>query len=224
MPGAFFPDPATYALFVAAAVALILTPGPDTLFVLSQAVQSRGLGARAALGVAVGVLFHTLLATLGIAAVYRAVPGAATAVRLLGGAYLVYLGVTTLRDAGAGAANAGEGTAGTGGISEGGAADPATRATGGFRRGFLVNAANPQVALFFLAFLPGFANAGGFAGSVRMALFGATYAAITAVYLVGVAVLADAAARMVASPRTATWIDRIAGVVLVGMGLWLALG
>ncbi|GAB6879156.1 LysE family translocator [Halorubrum gandharaense] len=214
MPGAFLPDPATYALFVAAAVALILTPGPDTLFVLSQAVQSRGLGARAALGVAVGVLFHTLLATLGIAAVYRAVPGAATAVRLLGGAYLVYLGVTTLRDAGAGAARAGEG----------GAADSAVQATGGFRRGFLVNAANPQVALFFLAFLPGFANAGGLAGSVRMALLGATYAAITAVYLVGVAVLADAAARLVASPRTATWIDRVAGVVLVGMGLWLALG
>lgn len=205
------PDPATYLLFLSAAVALILAPGPDTLFVLSQGVQSRGLGVRAALGVAVGVLFHTALAVLGLAAVYRTVPAAADAVRLLGGAYLVLLGATTLRGAGDGSIE-----------SDGTVGNPAPAATGGFRRGFLVNAANPQVALFFLALLPGFVD--GPDRALGMAVLGGTYAVLTAGYLAAVATAADAAAALVGARSTRRLLDRVAGVVLVGLGAWVALG
>ena len=222
MLGAIVPDPTTYALFLAAAVALILTPDPDTLFVLSRSVEDRGVGVRAALGVAVGVLFHTLAATLGLAVVYRTVPGAAQVVRYVGGAYLVYLGVTTLRGA------AGDGAGGGGGDVAGDGADDSAgdvtsdpnAATGGFHEGFLVNALNPQVALFFLAFLPGFVS--GPSATAQMGLLGATYSAITAGYLVAVAVAADAAAALVRSPATGRRIDRVAGVILVALGVWVA--
>ncbi|WP_058367351.1 LysE family translocator [Haloparvum sedimenti] len=207
------PDPATYLLFLSAAVALILAPGPDTLFVLSQGVQSRGLGVRAALGVAVGVLFHTVLAVLGLAAVYRTVPAAADAVRLFGGAYLALLGAVTLRNAG------GEEAVG-GGEAENRAATAA--APGGFRRGFLVNAANPQVALFFLALLPGFVE--GPDRTLGMAVLGGTYAVLTAGYLAAVATAADAATSLVGARSTRVLLDRVAGAVLIGLGAWVALG
>ncbi|GAB3415313.1 LysE family translocator [Haloparvum alkalitolerans] len=206
------PDPATYLLFLSAAVALILAPGPDTLFVLSQGVQSRGLGVRAALGVAVGVLFHTALAALGLAAVYRTVPAAADAVRLLGGAYLALLGAATLRNAGERAV----------GDSEPENRAAGATATGGFRRGFLVNAANPQVALFFLALLPGFIE--GPDRTLGMAVLGGTYAVLTAGYLAAVATAADAAASLVGARSTRVLLDRVAGAVLIGLGAWVVLG
>ncbi|MGZ0747818.1 LysE family translocator [Haloparvum sp. AD34] len=221
MLGAIVPDPATYALFLGAAVALILTPGPDTLFVLSRSVEDRGLGVRAALGVAVGVLFHTLAATVGLAVVYRTVPGAAQVVRYVGGAYLVYLGVRTVRGAVDDVADAGSSDGASDGASDA-ASDGGAATTDGFREGFLVNALNPQVALFFLAFLPGFAS--GPAATAQMGLLGATYAAITAGYLVAVAVAADAAAALVRSPATGRRIDRVAGAVLVALGVWVAVG
>jgi len=225
--GAIVPDPTTYALFLAAAVALILTPGPDTLFVLSRSVEDRRVGVRAALGVAVGVLFHTLVATLGLAVVYRAVPGAAQVIRYVGGAYLVYLGVTTIRGAAGDIASDGAGdVAGdsAGDVAGDSAGDHAAGvvATDGFREGFLVNALNPQVALFFLAFLPGFAS--GPAATAQMGLLGATYSAITAGYLVAVAVAADAAAALVRSPPTQRRVDRVAGIILVALGVWVVLG
>ncbi|MWV64718.1 LysE family transporter [Halorubrum sp. JWXQ-INN 858] len=193
---AVFPEPSTYALFVLAAAALIVTPGPDTLFVLSRGLEGRSLGLRAACGVTAGILFHTALVVVGVAALYRSVPGAERIVGVLGGAYLCYLGIDTLRSAGE--------------------TEPA--GTGGVREGFLVNALNPQVALFFLAFLPGFA-AGEEGGSV--AALGVTYAALTAVYLGGVALAADGTARLLRSERTRVWLDRVAGAVLVGLGVWL---
>ncbi len=218
------PDPAAYLLFLSAAVALILAPGPDTLFVLSQGVQSRGLGVRAALGVAGGVLFHTALAALGLAAVYRAVPAAADAVRLLGGAYLVLLGAATLRDAGGqsvGEETVGEETVGGAATTGDDAVETAAAATGGFRRGFLVNAANPQVALFFLALLPGFVE--GPDRALGMAVLGGTYAVLTAGYLAAVATAADAAA-LAGARSTRRLLDRVAGAVLVGLGAWVAFG
>jgi len=189
-------DPSTYALFVLAAATLIVTPGPDTLFVLSRGLEARELGLRAAGGVTLGILFHTALVVAGLAALYRSVPGAERAVTLVGGLYLCYLGIDSLRSAG----------------------DDATPEEGGLRQGFLVNALNPQVALFFLAFLPGFAAGGG--GSTIAAL-GGTYAALTAVYLGAVALAANGAARLLTADSTQIWLDRVAGGVLIVLGGWL---
>jgi threonine/homoserine/homoserine lactone efflux protein len=197
-------DPSTYALFVLAAATLIATPGPDTLFVLSRGIEDRTAGLRAALGVTTGILFHTALVAVGVAAVYRTVPAAERAVQVLGGLFLVYLGVDTLRSAGGGRSSS---------------------AGGGVREGFLINALNPQVALFFLAFLPGFAaRGGGGAGGTSVAVLGATYAALTALYLGVVAVVADGAADALRSERTARWLDRVAGGILLLIGAWALIG
>ena len=197
-------DPSTYALFVLAAATLVVTPGPDTLFVLSRGIAGRPAGLRAALGVTVGILFHTTLVAVGVAAVYRTVPGAERVVQVVGGIFLLYLGVDTLRSAGG---------------------DRSSPAGGGVREGFLVNALNPQVALFFLAFLPGFAagSAGG-DGGTSIAVLGATYAALTALYLGAVAVLADGAADLLRSERTGRWLDRVAGGILLLIGAWVLAG
>ena len=197
-------DPPTYALFVLAAATLIATPGPDTLFVLSRGIEDRTAGLRAALGVTTGILFHTALVAVGVAAVYRTVPAAERAVQVLGGLFLVYLGVDTLRSASGGRSSS---------------------AGGGVREGFLINALNPQVALFFLAFLPGFAaRGGGGAGGTSVAVLGATYAALTALYLGVVAVVADGAADALRSERTARWLDRVAGGILLLIGAWALIG
>jgi threonine/homoserine/homoserine lactone efflux protein len=197
-------DPSTYALFVLAAATLIATPGPDTLFVLSRGITGRTVGLRAALGVTTGILFHTALVAVGVAAVYRTVPAAERAVQVLGGLFLVYLGVDTLHSAGGGRSSS---------------------AGGGVREGFLINALNPKVALFFLAFLPGFAaRGGGGAGGTSVAVLGATYAALTALYLGVVAVVADGAADALRSERTARWLDRVAGGILLLIGAWALIG
>lgn len=206
MPAAAFAlDPSRYALFVLAAATLIVTPGPDTLFVLSRGIAGRTAGLRAALGVTAGILFHTALVVIGVAAIYRTVPGAERAVRVAGGLVLLYLGIDTLRSAGG---------------------DEPSPVGSGVREGFLVNALNPQVALFFLAFLPGFAagGAGGEGGGTSIAVLGGTYAALTAVYLGAVAVVADRAADVLRSERTGRWLDRIAGGILLLIGAWALTG
>ncbi|WP_144797864.1 LysE family translocator [Halorubrum depositum] len=202
-------DPPTYALFVLAAATLVVTPGPDTLYVLSRGIEDRTAGLHAALGVTTGILFHTALVAVGVAALYRTVPGAERAVQVLGGLFLLYLGVDTLRSA---------------------ESDRSSPTGGGVREGFLINALNPQVALFFLAFLPGFAaggagGAGGGAdGGTSIAVLGATYAVLTALYLGVVAVAADGAADVLRSERTGRWLDRIAGGILLLIGAWALTG
>ncbi|WP_435074369.1 LysE family translocator [Halorubrum sp. HHNYT27] len=193
--------PSAFAVFVLAAATLIATPGPDTLFVLSQAVEDRAVGLRSAAGVTVGILFHTALVVVGVAAVYRTVPGAREIVRVAGAAYLCYLGVDTLRSAGT--------------------EEPTTG--GGLRQGFLVNVLNPQVALFFLAFLPGFVSGAG-TESGSLAFLGVTYAALTAAYLGVVALLADGAAAYLRSDGVGRRLDRIAGATLIVLGGWVLLG
>ena len=199
------PAPATYAVFCTAAVALILTPGPDTMYVLTRGVQSRHAGVRSALGIATGVLVHTTAATLGLAALLRTVPAASRVVKYAGAVYLVSLGVQAIRhdefDAGA----------------NGGAGDDAP---GSFRRGVLVNALNPKVALFFLAFLPGFAGSGTDAPA-RMALLGATYAGLTAAYLGVVAVASGRVGRALSSATTTRRLRWLGGGVMVALGVAL---
>lgn len=204
-----FPSAGAYAAFLVASVALVLAPGPDTLLVLTQAARSRAAGIGAAVGVSAGVLLHTAAAALGLAALFAAAPGAAAAVRVLGGLYLCYLGVRTLRAAQF--AEAGRTT------DDGDSADSVASDAVGFRRGLAVNASNPQVALFFLAFLPGFVESGNPAG---FAVLGGSYAALTAAYLCTVAVAADQAAAAVRSPGAGR-LNAAAGVVLLAMGIWI---
>jgi len=216
---AFVPGLTTYLAFCAAAVALILTPGPDTMYVLARGVQSRDAGVRSALGISTGVLLHTAAATLGLAALLRATPAAYRIVKYAGAAYLVYLGVQAIRNDEFGSAG-GDGTAGEDGTA--GGDGTASAATGSFRRGVLVNALNPKVALFFLAFLPGFAGSGPDVAP-RMLLLGATYAALTAAYLAAVAIASGRVGDALASATTTSRLSWLGGGVMIVLGAALAI-
>jgi threonine/homoserine/homoserine lactone efflux protein len=195
----------TLLTFVVAAVPLVLAPGPDTVFVLSRGLRSRRTGVAAALGVAVGVCLHTLAATAGLAALLSAAPGALAVVRAAGAAYLLYLAVSALRG--------GEFALST-------TEEP--DATTGFPGGFLVNALNPKVALFFLAFLPTFAGTGS-GSAVRMAVLGLVYALLSAVYLSAVAAAADRAGRLLADARVRRGLDVAAAAAFVVFAVVLLL-
>src|SRR4051812_25879304 len=131
------------ALFLAAGLALNLTPGPDMLYVATRgASEGRSAGIVSALGIGAGTLVHIALVAAGLAALLTAVPVAYTAVRLAGAAYLIYLGVRALLSKAA--------------IAEK-TLEPASLGTI-FRQGVITNVLNPKVALFFLAFLPQFVD------------------------------------------------------------------
>jgi threonine/homoserine/homoserine lactone efflux protein len=134
------------ALFLAATLALTLTPGPAVLFIVARSLsEGRRAGFLSVLGVGLGNAVHATAAALGLAALLASSPVAFSAVRVLGAGYLVLLGVRRLldRSGSLGAADASRAPA------------PAHHV---LRQGFLVALLNPKTALFFLAFLPQFAD------------------------------------------------------------------
>ena len=139
------PDPETLALFVAAAAVLTVTPGPDMLFCLANGIaQGPKAGAVAALGVGIGLCVHIALAAAGLTALLLASPLLFDLVRYAGAAYLAWLGWQTIRRPAM--------------IRVEGAVAPRLPVGAILRRGAVTNILNPKVALFFIAFLPQFAD------------------------------------------------------------------
>ncbi|MDR3507875.1 MAG: LysE family translocator [Caulobacteraceae bacterium] len=135
-------DPHLFAMFMAGAVALNLTPGPDMAFVLAQSASGGARrGIAAALGIGVGALFHMMLAAFGLTALFAAWPLAFDIVRYAGAAYLVWIAIGMIRDPPHLRPAAREASAWT-----------------AFRRGVLTNVMNPKVAMFFIAYLPQFVS------------------------------------------------------------------
>ncbi|ELY46210.1 LysE family translocator [Natronorubrum tibetense] len=200
-------EPTLLAVYLVAAGAMILSPGPDTLYVLTRSVgDGRDAGIASAAGISVGVLVHTLAAVVGLSAVFRASELAFAAVTIVGAGYLVFLGVRTIRDDGL--------------LLEDD--DPSTASP--FREAVLVNILNPQVALFFLAFLPQFVDRAGHVPT-QLSILGALYAVVTMGYLATVAVGSSAVRRLLfARPRVAGGVRWLSGLILVGLGLRLLIG
>ncbi|PNY80940.1 LysE family translocator [Deinococcus koreensis] len=138
------PDLSTLLTFSAAALALLLVPGPSVLYIVARSLQGgRRSGLVSALGVQTGGLVHVLAATVGVSALVMSSALLFTALKVVGAGYLIYLGVRTL-------------------LGRDGSAElptpPAQPLGRVFLQGALVNALNPKTALFFLAFLPQFVN------------------------------------------------------------------
>ncbi|WP_435335606.1 LysE family translocator [Haloarchaeobius sp. TZWWS8] len=203
-------DPATLVAFVPAAIAVVLAPGPDTMFVLSRGLGGgRRAGVAAACGTATGVLVHTLAAVAGLSVLLQTSQVAYAVVKYVGAAYLAYVGIQTLRDR--------EGFDVTPGAEDSGSPRDA------YRRSVVVNVSNPKVAVFVLAFLPQFVPAGT-AAPVEMATLGVVYALLSLAYLGLLAVFAGRARSLVAeSERLPTLLRGVSGTVLVGFAALLAL-
>ncbi|WP_374641377.1 LysE family translocator [Hydrogenophaga sp.] len=195
--------------FLFAAILLTATPGPDNLMVLSVgASRGRRLGMAFGLGCAAGCLSHTLLAVLGVSAVLAASPVAFTTLRWVGGAYLIWLGIGALRSrGGVGLPVAGADVAG----------DSAARQ---FAKGVLANAINPKVVLFFLSFLPQFVVPAQGNVPSQLAVLGVVFTLQAAVLFGALGWFAGSIGQWLQRcPRAGLWLDRLAGVVFVGLGL-----
>ena len=155
------PDASTFALFVAAALVLLVVPGPSVLYIVARSIEGgRTAGLVSVLGVQTGAILHIAFATLGLSAILASSAVAFSLVKWLGAAYLVWLGLRQIfgRDEG----------------DDEVAVGPA-RLSRVFSQGVLVNTLNPKTALFFLAFLPQFVDPSRGAAWTQILLLGATF-------------------------------------------------
>ena len=202
------PEWSTLALFTVAAVTLLVIPGPAVLYIVTRSVdQGRAAGLASVCGVHVGTLVHVAAAALGLSALLVSSATAYDAVRWLGAAYLVWLGVRRLlaRDE-----------------DDPAAPGPGARRLGLrriFAQGVVVNVLNPKTALFFLAFLPQFVDTSRGSVPVQVVVLGVAFV------LLGL--LSDGAYALAASTG-AGWLRRRPGVAkasrLVSGGVLISLG
>jgi threonine/homoserine/homoserine lactone efflux protein len=199
-----------WLLFIVASLVLIVTPGQDMLLVMSRSIaQGPAAGVATAAGVSVGLVGHTLLATLGLGAILRTSEWLFLALKLAGAAYLVYLGIQLLRtrqhelDVSAGAPRS------------------LWRL---FLDGALSNISNPKIAVFYFAFLPQFVLPEAARPTLSVFVLGLVFAGLTFLGKGPVGLGAGLLSGWLRSrPKALSWLYRTSGAVLVGLGLKLAL-
>ncbi|MCG5241047.1 LysE family translocator [Azospirillum doebereinerae] len=204
-------DAAHWSAFLAAAVLLNLSPGPDMAFILGQTVKGGvRAGTAAMLGIWAGAFGHVLLAAAGLSAILAASALAYSTVKWVGVAYLLWIGVQALRSRGGGFR------------PDDAPAEPNPWSV--FRQGALIDLLNPKVAIFFLAFLPQFVVGGAGPVWAQLLLHGVLIIAVAALIETPMVLLGDRlSARLRSSRRLGQWLDRTLGATLVALGLKLAL-
>ena len=198
-----------WLLFIVASIALIVTPGQDMILVMSRSIaQGAAAGVATAAGVSLGLVGHTLLATVGLGAILRTSEWLFVVLKLVGAAYLVYLGIQLLR-ADRHAL-----------VLSPGAARPLGRL---FFDGALSNVSNPKIAVFYFAFLPQFVLPGAAHPTLAVFVLGLVFAALTFLVKGPVGLGAGMLSSWLrARPRVLAGIHRTSGVVLIGLGVKLA--
>ena len=209
-------DPHLLQLYLIAVFVLVLTPGPDSLLVLTRSIaDGRQAGVVATLGISLGNIIHALLAAAGISALIAASPALFDVLRYAGGGYLAWIGARSLWSA---IANHGRD-----------ADAPAQAGDSGrqpvvFRQALLTNLLNPKIILFQLAFVPQFVSPELGHVAVQIFILGTIITVMGGLYLAGVAALsAGAARRVLSSRRVRSILDGIAGVLFLGFAVRLLL-
>jgi threonine/homoserine/homoserine lactone efflux protein len=204
------PDPSRLALFVGAALLLLVVPGPSVLYVVTQSVShGRRAGIASVAGITTGTLVHILAATVGLSALLASSAVAFDVVKYLGAAYLIVVGLRRLL----GLEHAAEERA------------RPTRDLGRlYRQGIVVNTLNPKTALFFLAFLPQFVDPSHGAAWAQILALGLLFAALgfcsDGVWAVVAGTLGDRLRRSRRFPSVQRYVS---GSVFVGLGAVAAL-
>lgn len=200
--------PEQFLGFLTAAILITLSPGPDNMMVLGVGIaKGRARGIAFGLGCALGCLTHTLLAVIGVSALIAASPAAFTALKVVGGLYLIWMGVQALRSRGGARVAAGV---------------PDESARRLFFKGLLANAINPKVVLFFLSFLPQFVVASRGDANWQIAWLGLTFTAQAALLFGLLGYFSGTIGQWLnRTPRAGMWLDRLVGAIFVGLGLRL---
>lgn len=205
-------DFAYWAVFLSAALALNLSPGPDLLFILSRTfANGKAVGIASSAGVCTGALVHVSAAALGLSAILATSATAFTIVKYTGAAYLVYLGIKNLRCPQAGLRLPAE-------------SPERLSPWQAFKQGMLIDILNPKVAIFFMAFLPQFIRPEIAAVPLQIAGLGIL------VILIGFPIeclFVLLAAKLMRALQTNSaigpWLERLFSSILIGLGVKLAL-
>jgi threonine/homoserine/homoserine lactone efflux protein len=199
------PDPSSLALFVVAAFALAVVPGPAVLYIVAQSVdQGRFAGFVSALGIAAGSLVHVTAATIGLSSLLASSATAFTVVKYAGAVYLIVLGIRRLMTKEV--------------LEEAIVRAPHSRRKL-FANGVVVNVLNPKTALFFLAFLPQFVDPEAGGATLQILVLGMTF---TLIALASDSTWALLAGTLGAWLKRSSWylgVKRwVTGLVFVGLG------
>jgi threonine/homoserine/homoserine lactone efflux protein len=207
----FHYDALHWVTFLAAAFLLNVSPGPDIAFILGQTIKSgRSNGFAAMFGIWTGALGHVVMASLGLSAILVASATAFTAIKWIGAAYLVWLGISALLAK----------TASFGAEAKTGSHDLISV----YRQGILVCLLNPKVAIFFLAFLPQFVVPGAGPVWAQLLLHGSLIIAVAGVVEPPLVVAGAWLGRRVQhNASVGLWLERGMGAVLVALGVRLAM-
>jgi len=207
-------DVSTALLFCGAALLLLIVPGPAVLYIVARsASQGRRAGLVSVAGIHVGTLVHVAAAAAGLSALIVTSAAAFTAVKFAGAAYLVYIGINTIRqrrplD-----------------VETADSAEPAARSSRRiFADGVVLNILNPKTAVFFLAFVPQFVDVDAGATTGQLIALGALFIALGLVtdgaYALAGGWIGDRVRR---SPRATRRSETTAGAIYIGLGLTTAL-
>ncbi|HET8949793.1 MAG TPA: LysE family translocator [Solirubrobacteraceae bacterium] len=193
--------------FLGLSVLLILTPGPNQALLTSRVLSGgRRAGYAAVRGLAAGMAVHVAAATAGLSALLASSAHVFGVVKLLGGLYLLWLGIAAILRARRPVAS-GEA--------------PRRRGGSPFREGLLSMTLNPKVGVYFVAVVPQFV-APGPGASLRVALLLVVYGALCLVFWSGFVIGLHHARDLVRRPRVRAWTERVTGAALIGLGARLA--
>ncbi|MBN8951022.1 MULTISPECIES: LysE family translocator [unclassified Rhizobium] len=197
--------------FLTAAILLNLSPGPDLAYILGHTIRSGIRSGFAALfGIWTGACLHVLMAAVGLSAILAASAMAFSAIKWVGAAYLIWLGIQALRSKGEGAW-----------IKEAGNALPLSRL---YRQGIMVSLLNPKMAIFFLAFLPQFVVEGAGPVWAQLMLHGSLIIVVAAFIEPPIILLGGRLSEALRRNRSfGLWLDRGLGSLFVALGVRLAI-
>ena len=199
-----------FTTFIIACILLNITPGSDTMYILGRSIsQGRKAGILSVLGISAGCLTHTLLAAFGLSFIVAQSELAFNIIKYLGAAYLFYLGIRMIFTAATNSFQLDEKPMDERKI---------------FISGLITNVLNPKVALFFLAFLPQFVNAEVAGNPLPFLLLGLTFTTTGTLWCLCLAFFASMlSTRIRQNPSIKKWLDRVTGVLFIGLGIKLAL-
>ena len=197
-------------LFLTASLVVIVAPGPDNILVLTRGIsQGRRAAMVSAAGASVGLVCHSLLAAAGLSAILAQSAAAFAVVKYAGAAYLIYLGARALLSREGFSVSGGEGT---------------TRLRNVFAQGVVSNVMNPKIAVFFLAYLPQFADPNAGSMAPQLLVLGLAFAVLTWIVFSALGYFSGSLGdKLIRRPRLADALRWVTGGVLVVLGLRLAL-
>ncbi|MCJ8339355.1 MAG: LysE family translocator [Pseudomonadales bacterium] len=207
------PDYGFWIVFIGTAIALNVAPGPDVLYILTKTISGgKKIGIASSLGVCTGALFHVVIAAVGLSAILLTSTLAFIIVKYIGVGYLLYLAFQAFRSSGANFV-----------VNDNGQLkDSAWKA---FKQGVLIDILNPKVAIFFMAFLPQFLREGQGSTSWQLLFLGVLVIVIAIIIETLYVLLASKISHKIHTNKNYTlWLDRVVGVMFVGLGIKLATG